>query len=37
MASLIALTDWASVYAALALGIDPTPIIPILELKDKSK
>ncbi len=37
MASLIALTDWASVYAALALGIDPSPIDPILELKAKSK
>lgn len=37
MASLIALTDWASVYAALALGIDPSPIQPILELKEKSK
>ncbi|MFM1786926.1 MAG: hypothetical protein RL228_876 [Actinomycetota bacterium] len=37
MASLIALTDWASVYAALALGIDPSPILPILELKSKSK
>lgn len=37
MASLIALTDWASVYAALALGIDPSPIEPILELKEKSK
>lgn len=37
MASLIALTDWASVYAALALGIDPSPIVPILELKEKSK
>lgn len=37
MASLIALTDWASVYAALALGINPSPILPILELKEKSK
>lgn len=37
MASLIALTDWASVYAALALGINPSPILPILELKERSK
>lgn len=37
MASLIALTDWASVYAALALGINPSPILPILELKARSK
>ena len=37
MASLVALTDWASVYAALALGIDPSPILPIIELKTKSK
>ena len=33
LASLITLTDWASVYAALALHIDPTPIGPIDELK----
>jgi len=30
---LIAVTDWASVYAALSLGIDPSPIGPINELK----
>ncbi len=35
LASLITLTDWASVYAALALHIDPTPIGPIDELKLK--
>ena len=33
LASLITLTDWASLYAALALHIDPTPIGPIDELK----
>ena len=33
LASLITLTDWASVYAAIALHIDPTPIGPIDELK----
>ncbi len=35
LASLITLTDWASVYAAIALHIDPTPIGPIDELKRK--
>jgi len=33
IATLVIPTDWASVYAALALGIDPTPIGPIMELK----
>lgn len=33
LASLITLTDWASVYAAISIGIDPTPIGPIDELK----
>lgn len=33
LASLITLTDWASVYTAIALHIDPTPIGPIDELK----
>lgn len=33
LASLIAVTDWASVYAAIALHIDPSPIGPINELK----
>jgi glucose/mannose-6-phosphate isomerase len=33
LASLVGLVDWASVYAALALGIDPSPIGPINELK----
>jgi len=33
LASLITLTDWASLYAALAVHIDPTPIGPIDELK----
>ncbi len=35
LASLIAVTDWASVYAALALHIDPSPIGPINELKSR--
>ncbi len=33
LASLVAVTDWASVYAALSLHIDPSPIGPINELK----
>ena len=33
LASLVGLVDWASVYAALALGVDPSPIGPINELK----
>ena len=33
LASLVVLTDWASVYAAIAMGIDPTSIEPINELK----
>jgi glucose/mannose-6-phosphate isomerase len=32
-ASLIGLLDYASVYLALALGIDPTPIQPIVDFK----
>jgi glucose/mannose-6-phosphate isomerase len=35
LASLVGLVDWTSVYAGLALGIDPTPIVPIEELKDR--
>ncbi len=35
LASLVARADWASVYAALALGEDPTPIAPITELKER--
>jgi glucose/mannose-6-phosphate isomerase len=35
LASLVGLVDWASVYAAVALGIDPSPIGPIVELKDR--
>ena len=35
LASLIGVIDWASVYTALALGIDPSPIGPINELKDR--
>lgn len=33
LASLVVLTDWASVYAAFAMGIDPSPIGPINQLK----
>ena len=33
LASLVGIADWASVYTAIALGIDPSPIGPILELK----
>jgi glucose/mannose-6-phosphate isomerase len=33
LASLIALIDYASVYTALGLGIDPTPIAAIQDLK----
>ena len=35
LASLVAVTDWASVYAALVQGIDPSPIGPIAELKQR--
>ena len=33
IATLILPTDWASVYTAIALGIDPTPIEPIMQFK----
>lgn len=35
LAGLVALTDFASVYLALALGVDPTPIGPITDLKER--
>ncbi|MFC6236906.1 SIS domain-containing protein [Longivirga aurantiaca] len=35
LASLTAIADWSSVYAAIALGIDPSPIGPINELKGR--
>jgi glucose/mannose-6-phosphate isomerase len=35
LASLVALTDFATVYLALILGIDPTPIASISELKER--
>lgn len=33
-ADLVGVVDWASVYAALSLGVDPGPIAPINELKE---
>lgn len=33
IASLIALADYVTVYLALALGVDPTPVVAIQELK----
>jgi glucose/mannose-6-phosphate isomerase len=33
LASLVVLLDYASVYLGLAYGLDPTPILPIDELK----
>jgi glucose/mannose-6-phosphate isomerase len=33
IATLVIPTDWASVYAALVLGIDPSVIKPIVQLK----
>lgn len=33
VASLVVPTDWASAYAAIAMGIDPSPINPIAQLK----
>lgn len=33
LAALVPLVDFAAVYLALALGIDPTPVDPITELK----
>jgi len=35
LASLVGLTDFASVYLALALGIDPSPITSISQLKER--
>lgn len=35
LASLVAVTDWASAYLALLGGVDPTPVAPIVELKDR--
>jgi glucose/mannose-6-phosphate isomerase len=37
LASLVGRLDYASVYLALALGIDPTPIAPIVELKERTR
>jgi glucose/mannose-6-phosphate isomerase len=33
ISTLVIPTDWASVYAALVLGIDPSVIKPIVQLK----
>jgi len=33
LASLVSIGDYASVYLALVLGVDPTPITPITQLK----
>jgi glucose/mannose-6-phosphate isomerase len=35
LASLVGLTDWASAYLALALGLDPTPVDAITTLKQR--
>jgi glucose/mannose-6-phosphate isomerase len=35
LASVVGLIDYASVYLALLLGIDPTPVAPIDELKKR--
>jgi glucose/mannose-6-phosphate isomerase len=35
LASLVAPTDFASVYLALVQGIDPTPVDPIVALKER--
>jgi glucose/mannose-6-phosphate isomerase len=35
LASLIGLADFATVYLALASGVDPTPIDPITDLKER--
>ncbi len=37
LASLVAPTDFASVYLALAQGIDPTPVTPITTLKERTR
>jgi len=34
IASLINLADWTTTYFALAQGTDPTPVAPIVDLKD---
>ena len=35
LASLVAVPDFATVYLALLLGIDPTPVAPIQDLKER--
>ena len=35
LASIIGVIDWVSVYTAIVDGVDPTPIIPIMELKER--
>ena len=34
-ADLVGVIDWATVYAALSLGVDPSPIGPIIEMKSR--
>jgi glucose/mannose-6-phosphate isomerase len=33
VAELVALTDYATAYVGLLVGVDPTPVTPIVELK----
>lgn len=35
LASTIGVIDWISVYCAIVEGVDPTPIVPIVELKER--
>jgi glucose/mannose-6-phosphate isomerase len=35
LAHLVGLTDYASVRLALAQGVDPTPVAPIVTLKER--
>ena len=35
LASIIGVIDWVSVYTAIVDGVDPTPIVPIMELKER--
>jgi glucose/mannose-6-phosphate isomerase len=35
LAALVGPIDYATVYLALALGVDPTPVVAIQDLKDR--